>query len=104
HVNSFCRFRFALTEERPAILVYDEARWAELADSTGPIAPTLALLDGLHARWVTMLRSMSDADFARVFLHPEAGETSLDKALALYAWHSAHHLRHITMPRDHQGW
>lgn len=104
HINSFCRFRFALTEEAPTVKVYDEARWSALPDAQGPVEPTLMLLDGLHQRWTAMLRAMTEADFARVFIHPENGETSLSKALALYAWHGAHHLRHITMTRESLGW
>lgn len=104
HINSFCRFRFALTENAPTVKVYDEARWSELPDAQGPIEPTLTLLDGLHQRWTAMLRAMTDADYARVFIHPENGETPLSKALALYAWHGAHHLRHIAMTRESRGW
>jgi hypothetical protein len=50
HVNSYVRFKWALTEDRPTIKAYDEGRWAALADSrTGDVAAPLALLDGLHA-------------------------------------------------------
>src|SRR5882762_11341986 len=40
HLNSYTRFRLALTEDSPAIKPYDEAAWAELADAkSAPIAP-----------------------------------------------------------------
>src|SRR5579859_1506858 len=49
HVNSYIRFKWALTEERPTIKAYDEGRWAELADAqAGDIAASLALMVGLH--------------------------------------------------------
>src|SRR5689334_1999265 len=55
HLNSFCRFRLALTEDSPSIKGYDQDRWAELSDSrTAPVEVSLALLDGLHRRWVWM--------------------------------------------------
>jgi len=42
------------------------AAWAELSDSKpGPTEPSLAIVDGLHQRWVMLLRSMSDDDFKR---------------------------------------
>lgn len=105
HMNSYCRFKFAVTEDAPSIKVYDEQRWAETTDAkSGPVSPTLTLLEGLHHRWVAFLRSLDDNQWSRVFVHPEMGETSLDKALALYAWHSAHHLRHITMTREREDW
>jgi hypothetical protein len=97
HLNSFVRFRLALTEDRPTIKPYDEAAWARLGDMTMDVAPSLAILDGLHARWVTMLRRLDESDFSRAFLHPEMGEVRLDHALALYSWHSRHHLGHLNL-------
>ena len=95
HLNSFCRFRLALTEEAPSVKGYDQDRWAELSDSrTAPVEDSLALLDALHRRWVLLLQSMSASDFARTFLHSELGPVSLDRTLALYAWHGDHHVAH----------
>jgi len=45
HVNSYVRFKWTLTEERPTIKAYDEDRWVALEDSrTGDAAAPLALL------------------------------------------------------------
>jgi hypothetical protein len=97
HVHSYIRFKWTLTEETPTIKAYDEGSWAALDDSrTGDIAPALALLDGLHRRWVMLLRSMTMAQFSRAFLHPETGKlVSLSSALAIYAWHGKHHTAQI---------
>jgi hypothetical protein len=96
HLNAYVRFKLALTEERPTIRPYDEAAWATLPDSRGPAGPSLDLLDALHRRWTGLLESMSDSDFARVYVHPEHGRAwSLAEALALYAWHGRHHLAHV---------
>jgi uncharacterized damage-inducible protein DinB len=101
HMNSYVRFKLALTEDAPTIKPYDEALWANLADSsTTPLETSLALLDALHVRWVRLLKSMTDADFMREFRHPESGLIRLDQNLALYAWHGKHHVAHITsVPR-----
>jgi hypothetical protein len=105
HMNSYTRFRLALTERSPLIKPYEEAAWAELNDAkTAPTAPSLALLDGLHGRFVLLLKSLSDADFAKTFRHPELGEKRLDWTLGLYAWHSLHHVAQITALRGKQGW
>jgi len=105
HMNSYVRFRLALTEDEPTIKPYDEARWAELPDSRkGRIETSLALLESLHERWVLLLRSLSDGDFRRQFRHPELGAVSLEKNLALYAWHGRHHVAHITSLRERMGW
>lgn len=105
HGNSFFRFKLALTEEWPTIKPYDEAAWANLADSHAlAIEPALTMLTGLHERWVALLQSMSDADFAKGYNHPERGRQDLAAALALYAWHWLHHTAHITSLRARQGW
>jgi uncharacterized damage-inducible protein DinB len=104
HANSYIRFKLALTEDWPTIKPYDEAAWANLADSRIPIDISLALILALHARWVSLLESLSDSDFERGFNHPERGRQNLSTALALYDWHSRHHTAHITRLRDRMGW
>jgi hypothetical protein len=97
HMNSLIRFKLALTEERPIIKPYQEEKWAELADGKMPIAPSLMLLEGLHARWVVLLQSLSEEDLRRVYIHPQQEqEVPLTVAIGLYAWHGKHHLAHIT--------
>jgi hypothetical protein len=105
HLNSYMRFRLALTEDEPAIKAYHEDRWAELPDArTAPVEISLALLESLHRRWVALLRSLSDEDWKRTFRHPELGLLSLEKNAALYAWHGRHHVAHIAGLREREGW
>src|SRR5580693_4175809 len=106
HMNSYVRFKLALTEDLPLIKPYDEAKWAELGDvRTAPIEPSLALLENLHQRWVLLLRTLGPAEWSRKFRHPEWDKPmSLDDALALYAWHGKHHVAHITSLREREGW
>jgi hypothetical protein len=104
HANAYVRFKLALTEDWPTIKPYDEAAWAMLADSHGPLEASLAMTAALHTRWVALLESMSEADFARGYNHPVNGRQSLATALAIYAWHSHHHTAHITSLRARMGW
>ena len=105
HMNAYIRFKLALTEDVPTIKPYMEDRWAQLRDIPHtPIETSLALLEHLHTRWVTLLRTLGPADFARTFKHPELGAQSLDRTLAMYAWHGAHHSAHITSLRERMGW
>ncbi len=105
HMNSYIRFKWTLTEAEPVIKAYSEADWAELADSRGPIEPSLLILDALHRRWLTLLQAMTDSDYQRTFEHPETGRhVSLTSTLALYAWHGRHHVAHITALRERLGW
>ncbi len=106
HLNAYTRFKLALTEDEPTIKPYNEAAWAELADSRKvPIDVSLDLLDALHLRWVALLRSMDTDDFNRGLRHPEHGRAlTLKQMLALYAWHGRHHVAHITSLKKREGW
>ena len=105
HLNSYTRFRLALTEDEPTVKPYREDRWAELPDArTGPVEVSLRLLECLHARWVALLRSLTEAEWKRTFRHPELGLISLEQNAALYAWHGRHHVAHILSLRERMGW
>lgn len=106
HMNAYVRFKLALTEDEPTIKPYNEAAWAELADSRRvPIEVSLDLLDVLHLRWVALLRAMDVADFNRGVRHPEHGRLlTMKQLLGLYAWHGRHHVAHITALRKREDW
>lgn len=106
HMNSYIRFKLALTEDTPTIKPYDEGRWAEILDARElPLEPSLQLLEGLHERWVTMLRSLEEDQLHRTFIHPESGQTiRLELNIGIYAWHGKHHTAHITSLRERNAW
>ena len=105
HMNAYIRFKLALTEDEPTIKPYMEDRWAVTQDiQATPLEVSLALLDSLHDRWVRLLRSLQPEDWKRTFRHPELGTVSLEKNLALYAWHGRHHVAHITELRTRMKW
>jgi hypothetical protein len=105
HANAYIRVKMALTEDWPTIKTYDEVAWANLADSRWlPIDGSLALIAALHGRWVASLDAMTDEDFRKGYTHPQHGRQNLANALAMYDWHSRHHVAHITRLRARQGW
>ena len=106
HMNSLMRFKLALTEDEPAIRPYFEDRWAELADSKSiSIEPALKMLEGIHERWVVLLRSLTMDQFSKIFIHPEHGNKfCLDENTGYYAWHCNHHLAHITELKKKMNW
>ena len=98
HVNAYVRFKWALTEDEPAIKAYDEVAWAELGDVRSvPVSASLDLLSALHARWVGLMRTMTDEDWSRRLLHPENGAMVLREMAGMYAWHGRHHLAHVRL-------
>lgn len=106
HMNSYMRFKLALTEDTPTIKPYYEDKWAELADyKNTSVEVSLKLLESLHERWVILMKSMNKKDFEKSFFHPEQGkEFSLDEVAALYSWHSKHHYAHIEELKKRKGW
>lgn len=104
HLNSFIRFKWALTEDRPVIKAYDEQGWALLPDCRQPIRHSLDLLDALHRRWVDLLRGLSRAQLQREFVHPESGAATLAANVGAYSWHGRHHLAHIEQLIEREGW
>lgn len=103
HINSYIRFRWALTEDEPTIKAYDEVTWAELPDAkAAPIHLSLNLLDTVHARWVRLLQSMTESDFQRALIHPAGGKMYLYEMVSSYAWHGKHHLGHLKLVTNNE--
>lgn len=105
HINAYTRFKLTLTEDLPTIRPYYEDRWAELSDGkTGDIRLSTAILEAIHERLVTLLRTLPFSAFERRYIHPETQDTySLAFLTGNYAWHGKHHLAHIrlTLPFGH---
>jgi hypothetical protein len=104
HMNAFIRIRLALTEDWPMIKPYDEKAWATLHDAAAPVEWSLELIESLHARWVMMLQSLKGDQWLRGYKHPENGPVSVETATLMYAWHSLHHVAHITRLRTIENW
>lgn len=105
HINSFVRFKLALTEDVPVIKPYEEDRWAELTDGNSDnILPSIQIIEGVHARWVILLKSFGEKELKRQFTHPANNKTSsLDEIIGVYAWHCNHHLAHIEQALLYKG-
>lgn len=106
HMNSFIRFKLALTEDNPTIKPYLEKLWAEMEDSTKlPIEISLAILEPLHKRLDYVLKRIKPDHMDRTVFHPESKrEMSVKFLLALYAWHGRHHVAHITELKKRSNW
>jgi uncharacterized damage-inducible protein DinB len=105
HMNAYIRFRLGLTEDAPTIKPYDEAAWAELSDAkTADLEVSLSLLDRIHERWTSLMRTLPEESFARTFVHPDNGAMTLDAQIRLYDWHGSHHVAHIEALRKRENW
>ena len=101
HINSYMRFKLALTENVPTIKPYEESLWAELPDNNLSPFVSLKLLDALHEKWVYILKSLSEEDLSKEFIHPDQSEKiSLKENISIYSWHCRHHLAHIRQAKE----
>jgi len=104
HINSLLRFKLALTENTPTIRPYFEDRFAKLKDYDEPINTSISILVGVHKKLGILLKSLSDDDLKREFVHPEHSKHfSLEETIGVYAWHSNHHLAHIEQALKFRG-
>lgn len=106
HMNAYIRFKLGLTEETPVIKPYDEAAWAEMNDTKNlPVNISITILYAVHARWQEILKNIKTDEWNRKVFHPEhKKELSLWFLLGMYAWHSRHHVAHITSLRKRMDW
>jgi len=105
HLNAYIRFKWMLTEETPTIKAYNEKLWAETAETKADPALSITLLKALHAKWVSLLRTLTKDDLQKQFLHPETKKyVRMDNLMGTYAWHGEHHLTQITSLKERKGW
>lgn len=101
HINSYTRFKLALTENIPIIKPYEESLWAKLPDNNLSPFVSLQLLEALHTRWVYLLKTLTEEDLNKEFIHPEQAEKiSLKENILIYSWHCQHHLAHIKQAKE----
>ncbi len=94
------RMRLILAQDRPQITGYDQDLWAERLhyDEADP-AEALELFGVLRRANVRLVERCSPVDLARVGVHVERGEESLERLRRLYAGHDLLHLRQIERVR-----
>ncbi|MDQ0475710.1 YfiT family bacillithiol transferase [Chryseobacterium sp. MDT2-18] len=105
-MNSYTRFKLALTEDNPTIKTYNEQQWAELQDSFSiDVKPAFQMLKGIHKRWVYELKSLTNKEYESTFHHPDQNrDITLKENLAFCAWHCDHHFAHINNLKLENNW
>ncbi|WP_298778116.1 YfiT family bacillithiol transferase [uncultured Polaribacter sp.] len=106
HMNSYIRFKWTLTEDKPIIKAYYEEKWADLFDTKeAPISLSIDGLKALHAKWVYLLKGLKNEDLEHYFIHPESkAQVTLKENIGIYAWHCNHHFAHIEQLMIRENW
>jgi hypothetical protein len=101
-MNALMRLKLTLTEDKPIIRPYDQGRWADLEDGRNtPVEISFSLIEGIHQRLTILLKSLTEYDLQRMYIHPEYNkEFKLDEMIALYAWHGRQHYEHLKIIKN----
>jgi len=95
HMHAYLRFKQILTQDEAQIIGYNPDDYAKQPDAMGAnVELSLQILEGLHARWTTLLENVSD--WSKSGWHQTAEKyISLDDQLSIYSRHCAAHQRQI---------
>jgi hypothetical protein len=98
------RFRMILAHDRPAIAGYDQDLWASrLKYGAVDIGDAMAQFDAVRAANLRLLEKTTPEERARVGIHAERGEESVEKMIRIYAGHDLVHLRQMSRIRAAVG-
>lgn len=96
HSYAINNMRLVLTEDKPTWKPYSPDGFAAIADAkSADIDVSLELFRAMQIRWVRMLESLTDAEYARVGISLSYGERSLDDLLRIYSRHARSHVAQI---------
>ena len=94
--NAYARIRFVVAEKEPVIQGYDQEAWTRTFNYHAlPLDAALATVDGVRAATAALLRTFSEADWAKSGRHTESGAYGAEPWLTIYAQHLEDHARQI---------
>jgi uncharacterized damage-inducible protein DinB len=90
------RLRMVLAQERPTLHGYDQDAWAHrLRYREVDVEATFREFAAVRAGNLRLLEGLSSEELARVGMHGERGEESVERMISLYAGHDRVHLRQM---------
>ena len=64
------------------------------------VKDSLNVIEGIHAKWVSLLKTLSEEDFKKTYYHSSRDKNIiLHEHVGMYAWHTKHHIEHIKMAK-----
>jgi uncharacterized damage-inducible protein DinB len=98
------RMKRVLTHDRPQLLAADENLFlAKLAYHERDLEEELAIIDTTRSQMARILRTMGDDVLARVGVHSERGERTMEQLLSGATGHITHHVAFIHEKRKALG-
>jgi hypothetical protein len=98
------RMKRVISEDEPALLAFDENRWARgLCYEDQSVGNASTLFDLNRRQMLEVLRRLNDASFDRAGIHSERGRLTLAQLVSGAANHLDHHLKFIYQKRERLG-
>ena len=97
--TAYVRLRRLIADDGPVIQGYDEPEYARRLHYDRPMASSLAVLRGVREASLSLLESLTPAEWERTGTHSESGVYSVDRWLEIYANHSHDHANQIRAAR-----
>lgn len=97
--TAYVRLRRLIAEDDPMIVGYDEPEYARRLHYDRPIASSLAVLRAVRESSLSLLESLTPAEWERHGTHTESGAYSVGRWLEIYAAHSHDHADQIRAAR-----
>ena len=101
HTYAFLRTKHTLLEENPSVKMYEVSEFLTTPESNVlDINDSLNVIDGIHAKWVSLLKTLSEEDFKKTYYHSSRDKNIiLHEHVGMYAWHTKHHIAHIEIAK-----
>ena len=98
------RMKRVIAEDEPTLQAFDENAWIDRLRSNDMPPEEAAALFASNRKWMArVLRTLSEADFARAGIHTETGRQTLAEILAKTVNHLDHHLKFLYAKRAKLG-
>ena len=101
HTYAFLRTKHTLLEDNPNVKMYEVDEFLSTHDSnTLDVKDSLSIIEGIHSKWVGLLKTLSEEDFNKTYYHSNREKNIfLHEHVGMYAWHERHHLAHIEIAK-----
>ncbi|MHA2027943.1 MAG: DinB family protein [Candidatus Kariarchaeaceae archaeon] len=96
HLHAYMRIKWIYTENNTTLKTFDQDAWVDAPDGDKyNISGSVTLLSGICERWAKLSENLSNNDWAKIGIHPEAGELSIEYIFNYFVDHGESHLNQL---------
>lgn len=93
HLHAYMRVKWIYTENKTTLKTFDQDAWVDAPDTDNwDVIGSLNLLSGVCERWAKFSENLTQDDWQKVGIHPEAGEISIEYIFNFFIDHGESHI------------